>query len=676
MNLVTKDRSLDRVAGLPRGLVVLGLLVSMLGAVGAGRTAAQADATGVTTLTGSVTVTNPYILGAYLENYVALIDMTGFVKRDRELPLPDFTQVTTGLVGDWGQGATFTLPLPIAPRGTINDVGRGEGGSGVQVYSVDAQANVEGDPYLGPDEYVGWSTELTSLATTVDTGEVTGGRLVVWAPDAAQRFPTEFGPDGLLFTADDPLGPIAAGWTVVDLDARPFAQLREPTVDVPIIEGDAGLKDLSNLTYTQAFDQLITELRRRYPFTGFKQLDWNAIVAEVRPRVEQAERDGDPLAFNLAIVRLTQLMKDGHVSVSLPGEYLSQQFGGQLGLYLGITDDDRIVLRCVSAGSPGANAGLQPAAEILTWNEQPAADAVAAVEPISSHSNDQGRTLERLSLVQRMPVGTKVAISYRNPGAAEPQTAELAAVPESPGDGAGPCGQETDDPAEMPVIVEVLPSGLGYIQVNTFADDLLLMTHAWEWALRRLAGLGVPGLIIDVRLNGGGSGQTALSFAGSFYDQPFVLNEAILIDEAGTTIAVGEERVTPSPVRWERPVAVLINPGCASACEIFAAAMARDPRHLIVGRTPSAGVEAGVLPWLLPDRLYFQAPVVALRNPDGSIFLEGVGVIPNVPVPNTPENLLLGPGEDAALDLAVKAVQDQIGGAPPPAAGTPPPSAG
>ena len=668
-----KDRSCDRVATWLRGVVVVVVLTSMLGAGHVASAGAQAEAIGVTTLTGSVKVTNPYILGAYLEHYVALIDMTAFVKRDRDLPLPDFTQITTGLVGDWGEGATFSLPLPIAPRGVVNDVGHGEGGPGVQIYTVDAQANVEGDPFLGPDEYSGWSTELTSVTATVDTGEVTGGRLVVWAPDAAQRFPTGFGPDGQLFTADDPVGPIPAGWTVVDLGARPFAQLREPTVDVPIIEGDAGLKDLSNLTYTQAFDQLITDLRRRYPFTVFKGLDWNAIVAEVRPLVEQAERDRDELAFNLAIMQLARLMKDGHVSVSLPGQYFGERFGGQLGLYLGITDDRRIVLRCVTAGSPGANAGLQPAAEILTWNGLPAVEAMAAVEPNSSHSNIQGRILEQLSLLQRMPVGTKVTVTYQNPGAAQPQTAELTAVPPGPNEGIGPCGLETDDPAEMPVIVEVLPSGLGYIQVNTFADDLLLMTHAWEWALRRLSGLGVPALIVDVRLNGGGSGQTALSFAGSFYDQPFVLNEAIMIDEAGTTIALGEERVTPSPVQWTRPVAVLINPGCASACEIFAAAMAHDPRHLIVGRTPSAGVEAGVLPWLLPDGLYFQAPVLALRNPDGSIFLEGVGVIPNVPVPNTPENLLLGPGEDAALDLAVKALQDQIGGAPPPPPGTPTP---
>jgi hypothetical protein len=44
--------------------------------------------------------------------------------------------------------------------------------------------------------------------------------------------------------------------------------------------------------------------------------------------------------------------------------------------------------------------------------------------------------------------------------------------------------------------------------------------------------------------------------------------------------------------------------------------------------------------------------VVAFTHPDGSIFLEGVGVVPNVPVPNTPESLVVAPDIDFDLDFA------------------------
>ena len=72
-----------------------------------------------------------------------------------------------------------------------------------------------------------------------------GGKLVVWSPDANEQFPTEYGADGLLFTNDDPLGPIPVGYSIVDLDKKPFAISRDPTSGVDALRakrrGDQGL---------------------------------------------------------------------------------------------------------------------------------------------------------------------------------------------------------------------------------------------------------------------------------------------------------------------------------------------------------------------------------------------------------------------------------------------------
>jgi C-terminal processing protease CtpA/Prc len=104
-------------------------------------------------------------------------------------------------------------------------------------------------------------------------------------------------------------------------------------------------------------------------------------------------------------------------------------------------------------------------------------------------------------------------------------------------------------------------------------------------------------------------------------------------------------------------VAVLVDESCASACEIFSAAMAEDPDHLIVGYTPTAGVEAEVYFWSLPGDISFQASVGRLER-DGELFVEGVGVPPNVPVEWTEENLL-NP-EDEVLQIAQDALSPLI----------------
>ena len=226
----------------------------------------QDSDSGVTTLTGAVAVTNPFLFEVITEPYVLLSDLSNFVGRDIDGALPDFIQVTGQLEGDLAT-ATYTLPLPILPQATTNDVDNGESGDGVQVYSVDLSANFVGDPFIQPEEGGGWAAEYTSVSTALGTNEVTGGKLVIWAPDDEQSFPSGFGDDGLLFTDDDPVQGVQPGWTVVELDQPEFDFIRDASVAVDILEGDGGLIDLSDLGYLEAFDALVAQMRLRYPFT-------------------------------------------------------------------------------------------------------------------------------------------------------------------------------------------------------------------------------------------------------------------------------------------------------------------------------------------------------------------------------------------------------------------------
>lgn len=636
-------------------------LATMMAASGlaAPLAAAEQDAggagRGVETLVGTVTVTSPLVGRAFSEPFVMLTDLAPFVARDLLAPPPSAVQVLANLEGNIRDGARFTLPLPIRPEGASTVFGDGPG-PGVQVYAVDFQVNVAGDPFLDDIETHGWPSALASIAVEQGSNEVTGGQVVVWAPDDAQAFPTGFGADGKLFTADDPLGPIAAGWTVVDLDEEPFRHRREARVETPIIEGSIGLRDLSDRSYTAAFDELVDELRRRYPFTDLKRIDWDALVAEHRPAIAAAEEAGDLAAFNVAMMRFSVALGDGHVGVDLPEAWVNERYGGGLGLGLGLADDGSLVVRCVARKSAAHQAGILPGATILAWAGTTPGEALAAVEPYGSRSTDAGREALRLRLLARLPVGESVEVAWRNPGQEE-QSSRLTAA-EDPDGLSLPCGLQ-HDLAEMPVTSKVLPSGLGYVRVNSFSEDITLTTHAWEWALRRLREEDVPALIIDIRDNGGGLTRLPLYLAGSFTDEPYTLANQVFTDDRGERVVMGIDRVQPTPVRWNRPVAVLINDRCISACELFAAALARDPKTTIVGLEGTAGVVGGVYAWRLPGGLPFRAPLVAFEDEAGTILLEGSGVLPTVRTPRTAETLLIGPAaKDAVLATAEAALLD------------------
>jgi C-terminal processing protease CtpA/Prc len=631
-------------------LPVLLLVLAQVALVGpAGRVQAQNDETGVTTLTGSLVVTNPFVLDIVTEPYVLLNDLSNFVERDYDGDLPEFVQEAAQLEGEL-VGASYTLTLPIAPQATLNDVDAGEEGGGVHVYAVDLWANIVGDPFVQPIEGGGWSTSFTSVVAAPGTNEITGGKLVVWAPDDEQSFPAGFGDDGLLFTEDDPVEPIAAGWTVVDLDAAPFAQIREPIAEVDILEGDGGLKDLSDLGFTEAFDALVADLRLRYPFTDFKGIDWDALIEEFRPRIEAAEQDGDFNAYQIALMRFTVAIGDGHVAVDPNIEYLIDQYGGGLGLTLGETDDGQVIVTSVAPDSPAEGAGLAPGVEIVSWNGVSIDDALDQTDLLFASSSPHTTRLQQLILITRGESGEDVSFAYLDANGAE-QAIDLEVVDDLEGliEALGGTGFE----AEMPVTVEILPSGIGYIRVNTFYDDLILMTHAWEWAIQRLNDLEVEALIVDVRGNSGGNGGVALYFAGSFVEEEVELAEALFATEDGEFVPNGTYTVLPTEARWGGEVAVLIDENCASACEIFTGAMALNDDHLIVGQYATAGVEAGVYPWLLPGDLFFQAPLEYFEA-DGQVWIEGVGVPPTIDVPVTVESLLSE--EDVVLQAAEAAL--------------------
>jgi len=634
-------RRLSRAAAL---LVVVALLAPMVPILPA-MAVAQGER-GVVTLTGEVTVSNPLLQEALSEPYILLTDLSNFIARDIDGGPPPGPQVAARLEGDLAAGAAFSLPLPIAPPGSVHRVG--DEGTGVKVYSVELNNNVVGEPFFGPFEIEqGWGTAYSSMAVEPGSYEVVGGRIVAWAEREGEAFPSGFGADGRLFTADDPLAPLPAGWTVVDLDRSPFGLGRAATIAVPIIEGEAGLRDLSELGYTAAFDALVEELRLRYPFTDAKGIDWDALVAEFRPQVEAAERAGSVTEFHAALVRFALRFGDGHVQVEPLVDDLRRRYGATAGVVLGRADDGTVVARSVARRGPAAGVGIAPGAAIVGWDGRPVAEALAAQEIVRAASSRHVVEAQRLALLPAGLEGEQVDVVFRNPGGEE-ETAALILSPDrsvlralfDPAAG---------EPAELPVTVEVLPSGVGYVRVRSFFADLALLAASWEWALERLDRAGVPALIVDVRGNAGGAGLLATYFAGAFTGEPFDLAEQRFADPSGELVFSGTLDVEPTPTGWEKPVAVLVDGGCASACEIFAAAVAHDPAHLIVGETPTAGVMASVFPWELPGGIQLQAPLGRM-DAGGEIFVEGRGVAPTVDVPVTVEGLTSG--EDGVLAAA------------------------
>ncbi len=202
------------------------------------------------------------------------------------------------------------------------------------------------------------------------------------------------------------------------------------------------------------------------------------------------------------------------------------------------------------------------------------------------------------------------------------------------------------------VIVGRFDDGIGYILLPTWSGDCASHIEAAVAALRDFR--GAPGLIVDVRNNGGGDETLAQRFAGCFVDKPVVYSRNDYRkgeDEFGEVF----DRVlqpTGDDHRFTAPVAVLMGPTNMSSNESFLLMMKQASRVTLVGQR-SYGSSGNPKPHDLGNGVTVFLPSWRDLLPDGTL-LEGRGVEPDVTVKAGPDAFR---DSDPVLEEALKVLR-------------------
>jgi len=563
---------------------------------------------------------------------VGLADASNYWS-DAPVALPDKTgQIIGKLSGVPSQGS-YTLALPDTVPAKAFDVTTGAtaASGSLYIYAVRLISDVAQRGYMLPNEDV----VAASLKISLDY-VVQGGKLLVYAADDKEQFPTGVGADKKLFTADDPRTPIPAGWSVVDLDQTPFTVSQGSTQTVDLITaGAGGSTDYTNLACDALIPAFLDRVQKFYPFTELYKIDWDSLRAKLIPEAKAAQNEYD---CEKVIRDFGNAIPDGHVNWDLP--LLRLEYAGSLGMGFTPLSDGRIAVSLLTPTGPANAAGIKLGAVIQTVDNTPVLDYIQGLTlQYANASTPHALLAIRLGLLNRGPLGSKVSITYQNPGEAATTVTLTRALPQRVSVKLPPATKDN-----------VLPSGMGYVRIPNFTEMKSLRDA--DSAIDSLIAQNVPGIILDVRDNPGGLSQISDAIASRFFDKPFI----IATDRALDKRAVYQMQIEPRTKVYSGLVAVLVNVNTSSAGDLFAYTFASSKRALIVGTTPSGGLFGTVSggQYFLPGKAFIQVPTGGSYDAGGNIIIEGKGVAPDVLVPVTVESITSG------QDTVLKAAEDAL----------------
>lgn len=379
------------------------------------------------------------------------------------------------------------------------------------------------------------------------------------------------------------------------------------------------------------FERLVGAMDAAYPYFDEKQIDWGAMVATVRPQVEAAQTDDE---YFDAIAALLADLNDGHTSLSNPFPQITGF--GQLAEIEG-----QVV---IVATSPAAKAaGLAVGDVVLAVAGKDVEAAITSLPPQLRYGSTawsrRDLALSYLLAVRAPAESIEITVQPANGGA---RTVTLA--PQlSPGTTTAAEGKSA------PLVQSKrLSSGIGFIHLganfgNRPGHD---MVAEFDAALGEL--MGAPGLILDLRDNGGGSSLIANQIAGRFLVEPFVYGREFYQQRLPTRAwwLWGERRVTPRPPYYAGTVVLLMDASTVSSAEEFIVSLVDSGRAQTVGRQ-SGGSTGNPIHFQLPGFGRARFSTGDLRRIDGSP-IEGVGIQPDIPVAWTLEDVRQGRDPDLA----------------------------
>ena len=395
-------------------------------------------------------------------------------------------------------------------------------------------------------------------------------------------------------------------------------------------------EELSTKDRLEVFEKVWKDINDYYYDPSFKGVNWQQIHQRYLPLVEAVKTDRE---FYMLMNKMTGELHDAHTRVLSPT--LLANLKQQQSVSPGFRADEvegKPVVTGVILESEAARAGIEPGMIVLTVDGQPVADKIAQVrKAISPSSSDRYDRIRVYASVFAGQLGTALKLGLQRADGSNFEVAVTRKV--------------LSDAPDL--TARLLPSGYAYIAFNQFTPEI---SRELKDNLTKLR--AAPGLIIDLRINSGGSNRGLYPIVEDFYNvKTLFLRNTTRTGKPFAELPLEMYLGREGGQVYSGPVVILVSPRSGSTTEMFAAGMQETGRAKVVG-SQSCGCVVGINKQReLKGGGVLQISEVLWLTPKGRK-LEGEGVIPDKTVVATISDLqqkrdpVIAEGEDVLRKMS------------------------
>lgn len=452
----------------------------------------------------------------------------------------------------------------------------------------------------------------------------------------------------------------------------------------PVVANITPVPDLSNQSWSNAFLTAHNLLKERYAFSSRRAVNWDGLYNTYAPAIADAEKRNDTASYYRTIREYLFSIPDGHINVlSENGDFGARyaDIGGGYGITVNLLDSGTCIVSYVANGSEAEKAGLKPGDVVTAWNGKEIHDGINSTPYIwatKKPSTSEGILLHQQRFLTRGPVGSEVSVSVSSPEKGS-ETIHLTAYDDQYdtvnrssfflGKNINDYGIEKTWLDIKPqisndsVTVRTLPGGYTYIALY---EELYDMYQPFKATMLSAIANNTPGIVLDLRFNGGGDDNLASCIAGWFAKEPVFYEFTTTYDPGLHNSKITSAACTkPRPQIYEGPVVVMVSPDTISSGEGVPMIMNKTGRGKILswyGTNGAFGMVTAVA--ILPLDMEILYPDGASLDENRTIQMDSDssgtgGVAPHVRVPMNEETVARAmAGEDVQLTYALKYLED------------------